>query len=80
MSFEIHKVMSRCCPVGVSGAGRVPSESKLFCELTEGMHAYGVAHHRHMPEIEQGLSDGAGENLICQFDFNFMNIPWYYCF
>ncbi|CAD7696727.1 unnamed protein product [Ostreobium quekettii] len=45
---------------GVTGAGRSPAESKLFCEVADGMHAYGVSSHRHMPEIEQCLSDAAG--------------------
>lgn len=27
----------------------------MYCEVTDGMHAYGVGRHRHMPEIEQGL-------------------------
>ena len=38
--------------------GQVPN---LFTEVTEGLHPYGVASHRHMPEIEQGLSEFAGE-------------------
>ena len=45
---------------GVSGAGRAAKEANLFCEVADGMHAYGVGSHRHMPEIEQGLSDAIG--------------------
>jgi N-acetyl-gamma-glutamyl-phosphate reductase len=45
---------------GVTGAGRSAKEANLFCEVTEGMHAYAVANHRHAPEIEQGLSRAAG--------------------
>ena len=45
---------------GVTGAGRAAKESSLFAEVSEGITAYGVAHHRHMPEIEQGLSRAAG--------------------
>jgi N-acetyl-gamma-glutamyl-phosphate reductase len=41
---------------GVSGAGRGLKETSLFTEVSEGVAAYGVAHHRHMPEIEMGLS------------------------
>lgn len=41
---------------GTSGAGRAPKEATLFCEVTDGMHAYGVGAHRHAPEIEQGLT------------------------
>jgi N-acetyl-gamma-glutamyl-phosphate reductase len=41
---------------GVSGAGRSRQETDyLFAELSSGMKAYGVARHRHTPEIEQGL-------------------------
>jgi len=42
---------------GVSGAGREPRQNMLFSEVGEGVHAYGVATHRHVPEIEQGLSE-----------------------
>jgi N-acetyl-gamma-glutamyl-phosphate reductase len=45
---------------GVSGAGRAVKEAMLFCEVADGMHAYGVSSHRHMPEIEQGLSEAVG--------------------
>lgn len=45
---------------GVSGAGRGLRESTLFAEVGEGIHAYGVASHRHTPEIEQGLARAAG--------------------
>ena len=40
---------------GTTGAGRAPKEAFLYCEVTDGIHAYGVASHRHAPEIEQGL-------------------------
>lgn len=52
---------------GVSGAGRAPGESKLFCEVTEGLHPYGIANHRHLPEIEQELSDAAGGAISVSF-------------
>lgn len=41
---------------GVTGAGRAAKETSLFAEVAEGIHAYGVASHRHTPEIEQALS------------------------
>ncbi|MCW8893829.1 MAG: N-acetyl-gamma-glutamyl-phosphate reductase, partial [Deltaproteobacteria bacterium] len=41
---------------GTSGAGRGVKQGSLFCEVNEGFKAYGVANHRHMPEIEQELS------------------------
>jgi N-acetyl-gamma-glutamyl-phosphate reductase len=52
---------------GVSGAGRAAREGSLFCEVAEGIHAYGVASHRHAPEIEQGLSAAAGRQLVVNF-------------
>jgi N-acetyl-gamma-glutamyl-phosphate reductase len=48
---------------GVSGAGRDAKLGSLFTEVTEGAHAYGVATHRHTPEIEQCLADFAGRPI-----------------
>ncbi len=44
------------CKSGVSGAGRQANVGMLFCETVESFKAYGVAGHRHLPEIKQGLS------------------------
>lgn len=52
---------------GVSGAGRAAKEANLFTEVSEAMHAYGVGHHRHMPEMEQELSDRAGAPVRISF-------------
>ena len=41
---------------GVSGAGRDAKQGNLFCEISEGMSAYGIGRHRHMPEMEQELA------------------------
>jgi N-acetyl-gamma-glutamyl-phosphate reductase len=46
---------------GVSGAGRTPKLSTHFPECNESVTAYSVGQHRHTPEIEQALSDVAGE-------------------
>ncbi len=46
---------------GVSGAGRTPKLTTHFPECNESLAAYGVGNHRHTPEIEQTLSDLAGE-------------------
>ena len=46
---------------GVSGAGRTPKLSTHFAECNESVSAYTVGQHRHTPEIEQALSDVAGE-------------------
>ena len=45
---------------GVTGAGRSLKEQNLFSEVAEGMNAYGVASHRHAPEIEQEVAKAAG--------------------
>ena len=45
---------------GVTGAGRSLKEQNLFSEVAEGMNAYGVASHRHAPEIEQEVARAAG--------------------
>lgn len=52
---------------GVTGAGRVERTASLFCECNESFKAYGVADHRHTPEIEQELSLLAHKELIVQF-------------
>ncbi|MEO5337680.1 MAG: N-acetyl-gamma-glutamyl-phosphate reductase [Magnetospirillum sp. WYHS-4] len=52
---------------GVSGAGRAAKEGSLYAEVGEGIHAYGVASHRHAPEIEQGLSRAAGKPVLVTF-------------
>ena len=36
---------------GVSGAGRKPSLTTSFCEVTENFAAYSVLNHRHVPEV-----------------------------
>ena len=48
---------------GVTGAGRDAKQQNLYAEVTEGIHAYGIASHRHAPEIEQGLSEAAGKKV-----------------
>lgn len=40
---------------GVSGAGRKANVGTLLGEASENFKAYGVAGHRHLPEIHQGL-------------------------
>ena len=52
---------------GASGAGRAVKLGTLFSEVAEGFQAYAVAGHRHTPEIEQGLSEAAGKNIIINF-------------
>ena len=45
---------------GVSGAGRKAATGSLLCEASENFKAYGVAGHRHLPEIRQGLAAASG--------------------
>lgn len=52
---------------GVSGAGRSLKEANLFTEVSEAMHPYGIAAHRHAPEIEQELSKASGSDLLVTF-------------
>jgi N-acetyl-gamma-glutamyl-phosphate reductase len=46
---------------GVSGGGRTPKLGFHFPECNENFSAYNVGKHRHTPEIEQALTDVAGE-------------------
>jgi N-acetyl-gamma-glutamyl-phosphate reductase len=48
---------------GASGAGREPKPHLHFPECNESLSAYGVGTHRHMPEIDQILSDAAGQRV-----------------
>jgi N-acetyl-gamma-glutamyl-phosphate reductase len=48
---------------GVSGAGRIPKLMTHFPECNESVSAYNVGKHRHLPEIEQALTDVAGEQV-----------------
>lgn len=52
---------------GTSGAGRGAKLPNLFCEVNENIKAYGVASHRHTPEIEEQLGYAAGEKVVLNF-------------
>lgn len=52
---------------GTSGAGRGAKVQNLFCEVNENMKAYGVASHRHTPEIEEQLGYAAGGSVTISF-------------
>lgn len=52
---------------GTSGAGRGAKVDNLFCEVNENMKAYGVATHRHTPEIEEQLGYAAGQPIVLNF-------------
>jgi len=52
---------------GMTGAGRAAREDMVFAEVSEGFHAYGVGHHRHMAELDQEFSRAAGREVIVSF-------------
>ena len=52
---------------GTSGAGRGAKVDNLFCEVNENIKAYGVATHRHTPEIEEQLTYAAGYPVCINF-------------
>jgi N-acetyl-gamma-glutamyl-phosphate reductase len=52
---------------GTSGAGRGAKVDNLYCEVNENIKAYGVAVHRHTPEIEEQLSYASGEEVLLNF-------------
>jgi len=51
----------------MTGAGRAAKESMLFSEVSEGIHAYGVGHHRHMAELDQAFSLAAEREVVVSF-------------
>lgn len=52
---------------GVSGAGRKAEVGFLFSEAADNFKAYGVAGHRHLPEIRQGLARAAQQEVGLTF-------------
>lgn len=52
---------------GITGSGRKKDFALLYTEAGESVKAYGIAHHRHTPEIEQELSKVAGKDIMVQF-------------
>ena len=52
---------------GTSGAGRGAKLPNLFCEVNENIKAYGVASHRHTPEIEEQLGYAAQKQVTVNF-------------
>jgi N-acetyl-gamma-glutamyl-phosphate reductase len=52
---------------GMTGAGRAAKENMLFSEVSEGLHAYGLGHHRHMAELDQEFSQAAGRAVTVTF-------------
>ena len=52
---------------GTSGAGRGAKVPNLYCEVNESIKAYGVATHRHTPEIEDQLGYACGQEVLINF-------------
>lgn len=52
---------------GVSGAGMKLAPGFLFAEATDSFKAYGVAGHRHLPEIRQYLGEMTGSDIGLTF-------------
>jgi N-acetyl-gamma-glutamyl-phosphate reductase len=65
--FALTSSLIADCKSGVSGAGRELKATSLFAEAAESLKAYGVDGHRHLPEIEQGLSEAAGDSISVTF-------------
>lgn len=59
---------------GVSGAGRGEKLANLYCEVNENFKAYGIASHRHTPEIEQELSLASNENITLSFTPHLLSV------
>ncbi|MBK1736023.1 N-acetyl-gamma-glutamyl-phosphate reductase [Halorhodospira abdelmalekii] len=55
------------CKSGVSGAGRAAKVATLLCEANESFKAYGASGHRHLPEIEQTLTEVSRRTLDIVF-------------
>ena len=51
---------------GMTGAGRAAKEEMLFSEVSEGIHAYGVGHHRHMAELDQEFTQNSRSGRAAQ--------------
>jgi len=52
---------------GVSGAGKKAEDYLLFSEASDNFKAYGIAGHRHWPEMRQGLEAVAGRKVGLTF-------------
>lgn len=55
------------CASGASGAGRQGKVDNLLAEVSDSFKAYGANGHRHLPEMEQGLTEVAGKSVKLTF-------------
>ena len=54
--MDVHAGIIADSKSGVTGAGRKPSDKLHFPEVNENLRAYGIFHHRHLPEMLQELA------------------------
>lgn len=59
---------------GKTGGGRSLRAGSLYCQVNENLHAYGVATHRHTPEIEQLYSEYAHKDVVIQFTPHLLSV------
>ena len=52
---------------GVSGAGRTPKLTTMYCEANESLAAYAIGSHRHQPEIGDLVQRISGREIGCLF-------------
>ncbi len=52
---------------GTTGAGREPSKVTHFSQCSNNISAYAIGSHRHIPEIEQTLTDVGGDKVTITF-------------
>ena len=52
---------------GYSGAGKKTEDKKLYPNINQNIAIYGVGYHRHMPEIDQVLSDNSKKKISISF-------------
>jgi N-acetyl-gamma-glutamyl-phosphate reductase len=60
---------------GTSGGGRQGRLHLLLAEADNSVGPYGVAHHRHAPEIEQVCEDLLGQEVMVQFTPHLVPMP-----
>ncbi|GAA0309604.1 N-acetyl-gamma-glutamyl-phosphate reductase [Gracilibacillus halotolerans] len=65
--WTINETLIIDAKTGVSGAGRSLSLNVHYSEMNENMKAYGVGKHKHIPEIEQILTDRFSEEVQVVF-------------
>ncbi len=64
--FDLSRIVVNALS-GMSGAGRKVEEALLFTEVNDQVDAYGLAGHRHRPEIEEKATRLAGGEIRIAF-------------